>query len=186
MSAAIIDGKAFAAGLRDRVAAEVAAFAAQAGRVPGLAVVLVGEDAASQVYVRSKGTATEAAGMASFAHRLPADTGEAELLALVASLNADPAVDGILVQLPLPPQIDEARVIQAIAPDKDVDGFSAVNVGRLSLGTSGFVPCTPLGCLMMLKDRARRPGGARRGGDRPVEHRRQADGAICCSAKAAR
>ncbi|USI74201.1 bifunctional methylenetetrahydrofolate dehydrogenase/methenyltetrahydrofolate cyclohydrolase FolD [Sphingomonas morindae] len=151
--AAIIDGKAHAAALRAQVADGVAAFAAAAGRVPGLAVVLVGEDPASQVYVRSKGQATEAAGMASFSHRLPAEASEAELLALIALLNADSAVDGILVQLPLPHQIDEDRVIAAIHPDKDVDGFSIANVGRLSVGQPGFVPCTPLGCAMLLEDR---------------------------------
>ncbi len=153
MSAAILDGKAFAARVRETVAAEVAVFARAVGRVPGLAVILVGEDAASEVYVRAKRIATEAAGMTGFSHRLPADIGEDDLLALVARLNADPLVDGILVQLPLPPQIDENRVIAAIDPDKDVDGFSAINVGRLGIGQPGFVPCTPLGCLMMLKDR---------------------------------
>ena len=149
----LIDGKAFAEGLRQRVGALAEAFAAQAGRKAGLAVVLVGEDAASQVYVRNKGKQTVAAGMASFEHRLPAETPEAELLALVARLNADPAVDGILVQLPLPGHIDEQAVIAAISPDKDVDGFHVVNAGRLAVGQAGFVPCTPLGCLMLLKDR---------------------------------
>lgn len=153
MTAAVIDGKAFALALRERVAAGVRAFAGQAGRVPGLAVVLVGEDPASQVYVRSKGQATEAAGMASFAHRLPAEAGQDEVLALVAALNADPAVDGILVQLPLPAQVDEQAVIAAIDPAKDVDGFSAVNAGRLAIGLDGFVPCTPLGCALLLEDR---------------------------------
>ncbi|OYY91160.1 MAG: bifunctional methylenetetrahydrofolate dehydrogenase/methenyltetrahydrofolate cyclohydrolase [Sphingomonas sp. 28-66-16] len=153
MSAEIIDGKAFAAGLRARVADRVAAFRAAAGRAPGLAVVLVGEDPASAVYVRNKHKATVAAGMESFEHRLPAEVAEADLLALVAALNADPAVDGILVQLPLPAQIDERRVIMAIDPDKDVDGFHPVNAGRLATGLHGFVPCTPLGCLMLLRDR---------------------------------
>jgi methylenetetrahydrofolate dehydrogenase (NADP+) / methenyltetrahydrofolate cyclohydrolase len=153
VSAAIIDGKAFALALRERIAAGVKTFAEQAGRVPGLAVVLVGEDPASQVYVRSKGQATEAAGMASFSHRLPVDATQDEVLGLVATLNADPAVDGILVQLPLPRQIDEQAVIAAIDPAKDVDGFSAVNAGRLAIGLEGFVPCTPLGCLMLLEDR---------------------------------
>jgi methylenetetrahydrofolate dehydrogenase (NADP+)/methenyltetrahydrofolate cyclohydrolase len=153
VSAAVIDGKAFAAGLRARVGERAAAFTAQAGRAPGLAVVLVGEDPASAVYVRSKHKATLAAGMESFEHRLPGDTSEAMLLALVDRLNADPAVDGILVQLPLPPQIDERRVITRIDPDKDVDGFHPVNAGRLATGLHGFVPCTPLGCLMLLKDR---------------------------------
>ena len=153
MTAAIIDGKAFAAGLRAKVADGVAAFAEKAGRKPGLAVVLVGEDPASQVYVRSKGKQTVACGMASFEHKLPADTPEADLLALVEKLNADPAVDGILVQLPLPKHIDEAKVIATIDPDKDVDGFHVVNAGRLAVGADGFVPCTPLGCLMLLRDR---------------------------------
>ena len=153
MSAAIIDGKAFAAGLREKVAGFVPAFEAAAGRKPGLAVVIVGEDPASQVYVRSKGKATEAAGMASFTHTLPAGTSEEDLLALVRQLNADGAVDGILVQLPLPKHINEQRVIATIDPDKDVDGFHVVNVGRLATGLHGFVPCTPLGCLMLLEDR---------------------------------
>jgi methylenetetrahydrofolate dehydrogenase (NADP+)/methenyltetrahydrofolate cyclohydrolase len=151
--AAIIDGFAFAAGLRARVAEAAADFAARAGRQPGLAVVLVGEDPASQVYVRSKGKATVEANMLSFEHRLPADTSQADLLALVHRLNADPTVDGILVQLPLPKQIDEQAVIEAIDPAKDVDGFHPVNAGRLASGLDGFVPCTPLGCLMLLKDR---------------------------------
>ncbi len=153
MSATIIDGKAFAAALRTRIADGVAAFRATSGRAPGLAVVLVGEDPASAVYVRSKGKATREAGMTSIEHRLPADTGADALLALVATLNADPAVDGILVQLPLPAHIDEQAVIQAIDPDKDVDGFHPVNAGRLATGLPGFVPCTPLGCLMLLKHR---------------------------------
>ncbi len=153
MTAAVIDGKAFAATLRARIADLAAAFELQAGRKAGLAVVLVGEDPASQVYVRSKGKSTIEAGMASFEHKLPADTAEADLLALVDRLNADPAVDGILVQLPLPRHIDEQKVIAAINPDKDVDGFHVTNAGRLAVGQPGFVPCTPLGCLMLLKDR---------------------------------
>ena len=152
MTATIIDGKAQAAALHTRIAAQVAAFVVATGRKPGLAVVLVGDDPASAVYVRSKGKATEAAGMLGVEHRLPADTRQADLLALVVSLNADPAIDGILVQLPLPAHIDEAAVIQAIHPDKDVDGFHPVNAGRLATGLPGFVPCTPLGCLMLLKD----------------------------------
>ena len=152
MTAEIIDGKAFALGLRGRVAGEVTRLRPTAGRAPGLAVVLVGEDPASSVYVRSKGKATLAAGMESFEHRLPETTSEAELLALVDALNANEAVDGILVQLPLPPQIDERKVIARIDPDKDVDGFHPVNAGRLATGLPGFVPCTPLGCLMLLKD----------------------------------
>ena len=153
MSAALIDGKAFAASLRERVGAVAAEFAAKAGRKAGLAVVLVGEDPASNVYVRSKGKATVEANMESFEHRLPADTSEADLLALVEQLNDDPAVDGILVQLPLPAGLDEQAIISAISPDKDVDGFHVINAGRLSVGQNGFVPCTPLGCIMLLTDR---------------------------------
>jgi len=153
MGAEIIDGKAFAAGLRARVAAAVAGLTAGSGLVPGLAVVLVGEDPASQVYVRSKHKATLEAGMASFEHRLPAATGEAALLALIAQLNADPAVHGILVQLPLPPHLDEGLVIGAIDPAKDVDGFHVSNVGLLATGQPALVPCTPLGCLLLLRDR---------------------------------
>ena len=151
--AEVIDGKAFAESLRARVGEAATAFDERAGRKAGLAVVLVGEDPASQVYVRSKGKQTVACGMASFEHKLPADTPEADLLALVEKLNADPAVAGILVQLPLPAHIDEQKVIATINPDKDVDGFHVVNVGRLATGLPGFVPCTPLGCLMLLKDR---------------------------------
>ncbi|KHS47684.1 bifunctional methylenetetrahydrofolate dehydrogenase/methenyltetrahydrofolate cyclohydrolase FolD [Novosphingobium subterraneum] len=153
MTAAVIDGKAFAATLRARVGDLAAAFEAQAGRKAGLAVVLVGEDPASKVYVRSKGKSTVEAGMNSFEHKLPAETSEADLLAMVEQLNADPAVDGILVQLPLPKHIDEQKVIAAINPDKDVDGFHVTNAGRLAVGQPGFVPCTPLGCLMLLKDK---------------------------------
>ena len=153
MTAAIIDGKAFAANLRVKVGELAAAFEAKAGRKAGLAVVLVGEDPASQVYVRSKGKQTVEAGMASFEHKLPADTPEADLLALIGKLNTDPAVDGILVQLPLPAHMDEQKVIAAINPDKDADGFHVTNVGRLAVGQPGFVPCTPLGCIMLLKDR---------------------------------
>ena len=152
MTAKRIDGKAAAQGIRDRIATEVDAFRQQVGRVPGLAVVLVGEDPASAVYVRSKARATEQAGMQGFEHRLPASTSQEELVALVDRLNADPAVDGILVQLPLPSQIDEQVVITRISPDKDVDGFHPVNAGRLAIGLQGFVPCTPLGCLKLLKD----------------------------------
>ncbi|MDB5700181.1 MAG: folD [Sphingomonadales bacterium] len=143
----IIDGKAFAADLR----AEVAKGVAMLSRVPGLAVVLVGSDPASAVYVRAKGKATREAGMASFQHDLPADTSQADLVALVHQLNADDAVDGILVQLPLPDHIDANAIIATIDPDKDVDGFTPENAGRLATGLQGFVPCTPLGALMMLK-----------------------------------
>ena len=152
MSARIIDGKAFAAGIRAEVAAGVARLQAQAGATPGLAVVLVGEDPASQVYVRNKGLQTREAGMASFEHKLPAETPEADLLALVARLNADPAVHGILVQLPLPAHIRAEAVIEAIDPAKDVDGFTIANVGRLATGQKAMAPCTPLGCLLMLRD----------------------------------
>jgi methylenetetrahydrofolate dehydrogenase (NADP+)/methenyltetrahydrofolate cyclohydrolase len=152
MSAALIDGKGFAAGLRARVAELVLGFQAAAGRVPGLAVVLVGEDPASAVYVRSKGRMTRECGMESFEHKLPADTSQADLLALVDALNADDAVDGILVQLPLPRHLDAEQVLLRIDPDKDVDGFHPVNAGRLATGMPGFVPCTPLGCLMLLED----------------------------------
>ncbi|OJW64703.1 MAG: bifunctional methylenetetrahydrofolate dehydrogenase/methenyltetrahydrofolate cyclohydrolase [Sphingomonadales bacterium 63-6] len=153
MSAALIDGKAFAEGLRQKIAKFADEFEAKAGRKAGLAVVLVGEDPASQVYVRSKGKATTAAGMNSFEYKMPADASEADLIAKVEELNADPAVDGILVQLPLPKGLDEQAVISTIDPDKDVDGFHIINAGRLSVGQKGFVPCTPLGCLMLLKDR---------------------------------
>ncbi|MEA3031093.1 MAG: methylenetetrahydrofolate dehydrogenase / methenyltetrahydrofolate cyclohydrolase [Sphingomonadales bacterium] len=153
MSAAIIDGKAFAEALRARVAAAIPAFAASKGRAPGLAVVLVGDDPASQIYVRAKGKAVVEAGMASFEHRLPETTSEEDLVALVRRLDADEAVDGILVQLPLPPAIDDKAVIAAIDPDKDVDGFHVINAGRLAVGEEGLVACTPLGCLMLLKDR---------------------------------
>jgi len=146
-----IDGKAAAAELRAAVAVEVAKFRVARGRAPGLAVVLVGEDPASAVYVRNKGKATVEAGMASFEHKLSADVSEGQLLDLVERLNADPAVDGILVQLPLPPQIDPNKVITNIDPDKDVDGFHPVNAGRLAIGLPGFVPCTPLGCLKLLR-----------------------------------
>ncbi|MDX5983344.1 bifunctional methylenetetrahydrofolate dehydrogenase/methenyltetrahydrofolate cyclohydrolase FolD [Sphingomonas echinoides] len=152
MTAALIDGKAFAAGVRARIAERVAAFVGQAGRAPGLAVVLVGEDPASAVYVRNKGRATREAGMVSVEHRLPADVPQDALLDLVDALNADPAIDGILVQLPLPGHIDERTVLTRIDPDKDVDGFHPVNAGRLATGLPGFVPCTPFGCVMLLKD----------------------------------
>jgi methylenetetrahydrofolate dehydrogenase (NADP+)/methenyltetrahydrofolate cyclohydrolase len=152
-TASVIDGKAFAEALRARIAVAAAQFEVHAGRKAGLAVVLVGEDPASQVYVRSKGKQTVECGMASFEHKLDANTDEGTLLDLVERLNADPAVDGILVQLPLPAHINEQNVISTISPDKDVDGFHVVNSGRLSVGLPGFVPCTPLGCLMLLKDK---------------------------------
>ena len=151
MTAKRIDGKAAALALRERVAARVLEFERLTGRPPGLATVLVGEDPASAVYVSSKNRATAEVGMASFAHNLPDTTSETELLDLVLSLNADEQVDGILVQLPLPKQIDAARVIATIEPSKDVDGFHALNAGRLATGLDSLVPCTPLGCLNLLK-----------------------------------
>jgi len=150
--ARIIDGKGFAEGLRARLKDEVAALKAEHGITPGLAAVLVGEDPASQVYVRNKEKQTAEAGMASLGRRLPADTGQGELLEAVAALNADPAVHGILVQLPLPGQIDATAVIDAVDPAKDVDGFHPVNAGLLASGRTAMVPCTPLGCLMLLED----------------------------------
>ena len=151
-TARIIDGKAFAEGLRRRVGAAVAELGAGHGLRPGLAVVLVGDDPASRVYVRNKAAQTAEAGMRSIEHRLPADTSQATLLALIADMNADDAVDGILVQLPLPPQIDSQAVLDAVDPAKDVDGFHVVNAGRLATGGAALVPCTPLGCLLLLKD----------------------------------
>ena len=151
MTARLIDGKAAALALRQRIADEVLRFRETAGRAPGLAVVLIGEHPPSAAYVRSKIKATREAGMESFEHRLSKETSEAELIELIDRLNEDPAVDGILVQLPLPPQIDERVVITRISPDKDVDGFHPVNAGRLAIGLHGFVPCTPLGCLILLQ-----------------------------------
>ena len=152
MSATILDGKAFAAKIRGEITDHVARLAADHGIKPGLAVVLVGEDPASQVYVRSKGKQTNEVGMASFEHRLDAATPEADLLDLVEQLNEDPEVHGILVQLPLPDHMNADAVINAIDPGKDVDGFHISNVGRLGTGQKSMVPCTPLGCLMMLRD----------------------------------
>ena len=150
--AKLIDGKAFAAGLRARVAAQVRALKEDHNLTPGLAVVLVGEDPASQIYVGNKAKLTEEVGMKSVQHTLPADTSQKQLLTLVEGLNADPAVHGILVQLPLPDQIDEAAVLATVDPAKDVDGFHVINAGKLSTGAPGLVPCTPLGCLMLIKD----------------------------------
>jgi methylenetetrahydrofolate dehydrogenase (NADP+) / methenyltetrahydrofolate cyclohydrolase len=149
----IIDGKAFAATLVERVAAAAGRLETAHGVTPGLAVVIVGEDAASQLYVKNKGETTLRAGMRSDTHRLPAETTQDDLLRLIAVLNGEPGVHGILVQLPLPAHIDSAAVLDAIDPDKDVDGFHVVNAGRLAVGLPGLVPCTPLGCLMLLKDR---------------------------------
>ena len=152
MTARIIDGKAFAAKVRGQVAGQVARLKHDHGVTPGLAVVLVGEDPASQVYVRNKGAQTVEAGMASFEHKLPADTSETDLLSLVRRLNTDPAVHGILVQLPLPSHLNSDLVINSIDPGKDVDGFHISNVGLLGTGQKSMVPCTPLGCLMMLRE----------------------------------
>ncbi len=152
MTAQIIDGKAFAATVRAKVAAHVARLKEEFGEHPGLAVVIVGEDPASHVYVRSKAKQTIEVGMNSYEHKLPADTSEAELLALIAKLNADTSVHGILVQLPLPKHLDSDLVINSIDPAKDVDGFHISNVGLLGTGQKSMVPCTPLGCLMMLRD----------------------------------
>ncbi|MEO1046652.1 MAG: bifunctional methylenetetrahydrofolate dehydrogenase/methenyltetrahydrofolate cyclohydrolase FolD [Pseudomonadota bacterium] len=149
----IIDGKAFAATLRQSVADAVPAFRAATDRAPGLAVVLVGDDPASAVYVRSKHKATVAAGMESFEHRLDSSVSQQELLALIGQLSQDNTVDGILVQLPLPDHIDDKAVIAAIDPDKDVDGFHVINAGRLAVGEEAMIPCTPLGSLMLLKHR---------------------------------
>ena len=149
--ATLIDGKAFAAGLVERVAAASARLEATHRVKPGLAVVIIGEDPASQIYVRNKGETTLRAGMRSDTHRLPEETDQETLLALIAALNADTGIHGILVQLPLPRHIDAAAVLGAIDPDKDVDGFHVVNAGRLAVGLPGLVPCTPLGCLMLLK-----------------------------------
>jgi methylenetetrahydrofolate dehydrogenase (NADP+)/methenyltetrahydrofolate cyclohydrolase len=150
--ARIIDGKAFAADLRARIAEEVAALKADHGLTPGLAVVLVGEDPASQVYVRNKGEQTLAAGMHSETHRLPADVSQDELLAIVGKLNADPAIHGILVQFPVPDHLNQADIVATISPNKDVDGLTVTNAGRLASGLPALTPCTPLGCMMLLKD----------------------------------
>ncbi len=150
MSAIVIDGKAHAAALRARLAAQVPAFIEKLGRAPGLAVVLVGADPASQVYVGMKAKLTKEIGMASFEYRLPADTSQADIIALVERLNQNDAVDGILVQLPLPAGLNELAVVSAIDPDKDVDGLHVVSAGRLASGLPGLVSCTPLGCMMLL------------------------------------
>ena len=149
----IIDGKAFAAELRKKVEAKVATLKSKHGFTPGLAVVLVGNDPASEVYVRNKNKQTAEAGMNSYEFKLPESTSQESLLAKVHELNADDKVDGILVQLPLPKHIDENAVLAAIDPDKDVDGFHVINAGRLATGQAGLVPCTPLGCSLLLKDR---------------------------------
>ena len=150
--AKIIDGKAVAAGLRERVAAEVAVLKAERGVTPGLAVVLVGEDPASQVYVRNKGEQTAAAGMYSETHRLAADTQEPELFALIDRLNSDPAIHGILVQFPVPPQLSQDRIVARISPDKDVDGLTVTNAGRLASGLPALTSCTPVGCMILLRE----------------------------------
>ena len=151
MSAKIIDGKAVASELRGKVAIETKRLGERLGRMPGLAVVFVGDNPASEVYVRNKARSTVDLGMASFEYKLPATTSETELLELVLTLSADLKIDGILVQLPLPAQIDSARILNAISPAKDVDGFTPLNVGRLASGMPALVPCTPLGCVMLAK-----------------------------------
>lgn len=150
--ARIIDGKAFAARLREDVAAQVARLKADHGVTPGLAVVLVGEDPASQVYVRNKGEQTRESGMHSVTHRLPAETTQDELLALVEALNNDPAIHGVLVQFPVPDHIDQGAVVAALSPDKDVDGLTVINAGRLASGLPALVACTPSGCVILIKD----------------------------------
>lgn len=151
-TARIIDGRAFAGRMVDEITVQVSDLTQLHGIKPGLAVVLVGEDPASEVYVRNKGIKCRAAGMSSFEHKLPKDCSQGELLTLIAQLNSDPTVHGILVQLPLPSQLDAEIVINSIDPAKDVDGFHAMNVGRLATGQAAFVPCTPLGCLMLLRE----------------------------------
>ncbi|MDP1632953.1 MAG: bifunctional methylenetetrahydrofolate dehydrogenase/methenyltetrahydrofolate cyclohydrolase FolD [Caulobacter sp.] len=150
--ATIIDGKAFAAALREQVARDVTVLKAAHGVTPGLAVVLVGEDPASEVYVRNKGEQTNAAGMYSETHKLPADASEADVLALVGKLNADPAIHGLLVQFPVPDHLSQARIVAAISPDKDVDGLTVTNAGRLASGLPALTSCTPVGCMLLLKD----------------------------------
>src|SRR6476469_8536795 len=161
MTAALLDGKAIAQNVRDEVKAEVARFVAEHGRAPGLDVVLVGDDPASQVYTRNKEKASNEVGMRGRLHRLPATTSQADLLALLASLNADDSVDGILVQLPLPSHIREIGVLDAVRPDKDVDGFHPVNAGLLASGRPGLVPCTPIGCMKLIALAERKLEGAR-------------------------
>ena len=150
--ASIIDGKAFSERLREQLAADVAALKAQHGITPGLAVVLVGEDPASEVYVRNKGVQSLAAGMHSETHKLPADASEADVLALVAKLNADPAIHGLLVQFPVPDHLSQARIVAAISPDKDVDGLTVINAGRLASGLPALTSCTPVGCMLLLRE----------------------------------
>src|SRR6056297_815965 len=171
MTAQIIDGKAFAATVREKVAGHVARLKEEHAITPGLAVVLVGEDPASQVYVRSKGKQTVEVGMNSYEHKLEADTSEEDLLALIDKLNNDKDVHGILVQLPLPEHLDSDLVINSIDPAKDVDGFHISNVGLLGTGQKSMVPCTPLGCLMMLREYHGEPFRHGRGGCRALEYR---------------
>lgn len=151
-TATIIDGKAFAARLHERIASDVATLKAQHGVTPGLAVVLVGEDPASEVYVRNKGVQSLAVGMYSETHKLPADASEADVLALVGKLNADPAIHGLLVQFPVPDHLVQARIVAAISPDKDVDGLTVTNAGRLASGLPALTSCTPVGCMMLLRE----------------------------------
>ena len=183
--AQIIDGKKIAAEVRAEVAAEVARLMKEHGIKPGLAVVLVGEDPASKVYVANKAKQTVEVGMNSWEHRLPAETSEADLLALVDKLNNDPACHGILVQLPLPKHINSEKVLNSLNPDKDVDGFHPVNVGRLWVGERALVPCTPTGSVILAKTRAAELVRPRRRRHRPLEHRRQAGRGSCCCARIA-
>jgi methylenetetrahydrofolate dehydrogenase (NADP+)/methenyltetrahydrofolate cyclohydrolase len=174
MTAALIDGKAIAADLRARVTAAVQRLGRECGITPGLAVVLVGDNAASEVYIGAKKKMTAEAGMRSTDYRLPASASQVELLALIAQLNGDRDVHGILVQLPLPPQIDPHQVIAAIDPAKDVDGFHPLNVGRIAIGLPALAPCTPLACTVLANSVHASLAGLEAGGDRPLDHRRQA------------
>jgi methylenetetrahydrofolate dehydrogenase (NADP+) / methenyltetrahydrofolate cyclohydrolase len=178
VSARIINGKDFAESLSKRMVPAISAFQSETGRVPGLAVVLVGDDPASEIYIRNEGRKALELGMGSFQHILPASTTQNDLLDLVAELNANDAVDGILVQLPLPGQIDELAVISAVDPGKDVDGLHVVSAGRLVAGLPGMTSCTPLGCLMLLKDQIGDLSGLDRHRHRTLHSGRQADGSI--------
>ncbi len=185
--ARIIDGKALASDLRHRIREEVARLRRSERLIPGLAVVLVGDNPASDIYVRAKTQQSEDAGMKSFVHRLPADLREHDLLTLIHGLNQDQRVHGILVQLPLPPHIRPDVVLAEVDPDKDVDGFHVVNAGRLLAGVAGaMVPCTPLGCMRLIKSQRQESGRTEGGRCRPFEHRRQTHGGACCWRKTAR
>jgi methylenetetrahydrofolate dehydrogenase (NADP+)/methenyltetrahydrofolate cyclohydrolase len=178
MSARIIDGKTIAADLRGRISDAVHRLRRDRGIVPGIAVVLVGDNPASEVYVRTKSKAVAEAGMKAFDHKLPASTSEPELIALILELNANEEVSGILVQLPLPKQIDAQKVIAAIDPSKDIDGFHPLNAGRLASGLPALVPCTPMGCVLLAKSVHESLAGSCCRGDRAVQHRRQTGRAV--------